>query len=142
MSEAQQTTIFGRDVNAVKQGTNDCFKELFHQNPGEECWVPFVCLTCDEMIKPCDAQWISNKMIKKNKEHLKEQECARVNNVTLRENYQYPKNKKGYKSFMEDLLLSPKAEYRADKNSAMLQKLPFKACQNEYALHGNKQQQF
>jgi hypothetical protein len=104
---------FGRSPEEIQGAINDRFTELFTRTSDAESWSPHVCICCDELIKPQNVSWLTPKWLKQNEGVLIEQEFAKFNNDYLRNEYKYPQEKKGYQSFMENMVLSPRATYRA-----------------------------
>ena len=117
MSSTTSVPLMGRTSREVKEALDEKFSELMYQNPGEEEWCPYICISCDEMIKYRGLRWITDKMLKQQRSLFVEQDYAVVGNLNLRNDYLYPHTKKGHHNWMENLLVSPRCAYRADKKS-------------------------
>ena len=123
--------LYGQPSDAVRNAIDKKFDALFGRDAGSGDWSPHVCISCDVLMKPKNVNWIQEIHLRNAKSLLKEQPYGLVQNEMLRNDYRYPSSKKGYRSYMKDLLLSPRALHRCDTSTHM--RHTYTCCNKCYA---------
>ena len=98
----------------VKQAINARIEELFHIDPKTKEVVPYVCLTCDVLLKPYEVMTITEKKLKDSSSILEirgNNAFNAVGNDSLEQEYKYPVNKHGARKWMKHMMLSPRGLY-------------------------------
>ena len=98
----------------VKQAINARIEALFHIDPKTKEVVPYVCLTCDVLLKPHEVMTIRENKLKEVSNVLEitdKNAFNAVGNDSLEQEYKYPVNKAGARKWMKHMMLSPRGLY-------------------------------
>lgn len=112
-------SLIDREANLVKDRINQRFDELYRQNE-EGLFQPYVCLICDQLLKPKQINLLSISMLKRNSSLLKPSTWNGVSPV-LADCYRYTGADFGNidgdddtpEDWIQEMLLSPRACYIA-----------------------------